>query len=310
MENKARPCNGGSARWQVSVGALPWPDETRAWDRELVKRKQTAAERERMGSQATFDREPIVPGRLEPGWREVARRVELARRPQPEGARNPALRFLLGELGELGEPIRRALHPPLAIAHARNRRVVVLLPGFGTSPWRMRYMARQLERAGHTVKRWGMGFNLGVSPELFERLSERIRSIHERYGESMMLVGWSLGGVFARELAKRHPDLIGKVITMGSPFSGSPYDNNAWRIYHLVAGHPVDAPPVEAQLSVKPPVETVAIWSPRDGIVSPRASCGQPGERDRAIAVRCTHVGFPNSPECIRAVLAELDRSE
>jgi pimeloyl-ACP methyl ester carboxylesterase len=276
----------------------------------LVKRKQTAAERERMAREATFDREHAAPAGSEPGWREVARRVELARRPQPEGSRNPAMRFLLAELGELGEPIRRALHRPLAIPRARNRRVVVLLPGFGTSPWRMRYMARQLERAGHEAKRWGMGFNLGVSPELFERLSERIRSIHERYGEPVVLVGWSLGGVFARELAKRHPDLIGKVITMGSPFSGSPYDNNAWRIYHLVAGHPVDAPPVEAQLSVKPPVETVAIWSPRDGIVAPRASRGQAGERDRAIAVRCTHVGFPNSPECIHAVLAELDRSE
>ena len=67
------------------------------------------------------------------------------------------------------------------------------------------------------------------------------------------------------------------------------------------------APPVEANLAEKPPVETIAIWSPRDGIVSPRASRGRPGERDKAIAVRCNHVGFPNSPECIRAVLEELD---
>ena len=242
-----------------------------------------------------------------PGWREVARRVELARRPQPVGARNPSLRFLLGELGELAEPLRRALHPKLTIPRAKTRRIVVLLPGFGTSPWRMRYMAHQLERAGHKAKRWGMGFNLGVSPELLESLSERILAVRERYGQPVVLVGWSLGGVIARELAKRHPDAIAKVITMGSPFSGSPYDNNAWRIYHLVAGHPVDEPPVEVDLAQKPPVETVAIWSPRDGIVSPRASRGRRGERDRAIAVRCNHVGFPNSPECIRVVLTELD---
>lgn len=270
--------------------------------------KQSAAERERMARDATFDRRTDdAPRPGEPGWREFARRVQLARRPQPEGSHSPAARFLLSELGELGEPLRRALHPPLEIPKADHRRVVVLLPGFGTSPWRMRYMAHQLERAGHKAKRWGMGFNLGVTPELFEILSRRIAAVHERYGQPIVLVGWSLGGVFARELAKRQPDLIGKVITMGSPFSGSPYDNNAWRIYHLVAGHPVDAPPVEAELAVKPPVETVAIWSPRDGIVAPRASCGRAGERDRAIAVRCTHVGFPNSPECIRAVLAELD---
>jgi len=269
----------------------------------LVTLKQTAAERERMARDATFDGHPVA----EPGWREVARRVALARRPRPEGSRNPSLRSLIGERGELAEPLRRALSPPLAVSRARTGRVVVLLPGFGTGPGRMRYMARQLERAGHQAKRWGMGFNLGVSPELFDKLSERILAVSERYGQPVVLVGWSLGGVFARELAKRHPETIAKVITMGSPFSGSPYDNNAWRIYHLVTGHPVDAPPVEAEPAEKPPVETVAIWSPRDGIVSPRASCGRPGERDRAIAVRCTHLGFPNSPECIRAILAELD---
>ena len=210
-------------------------------------------------------------------------------------------------MGELGEPVRRALQPPLPVAMSDNPRIVVLLPGFGTSPWRMRYMARQIERAGHKAKRWGMGFNLGATPELFEKLADRIAAVEDRYGQPMVLVGWSLGGLFARELAKRHPGSISKVITMGSPFSGSPYDNNVWRIYHLVAGHPVDEPPVEANLAEKPPVETIAIWSPRDGIVSPRASRGRPGERDKAIAVRCNHVGFPNSPECIRAVLEELD---
>jgi pimeloyl-ACP methyl ester carboxylesterase len=171
----------------------------------------------------------------------------------------------------------------------------------------MRYMAKQLERAGHTAKRWGLGFNLGASAELFEHLSDRVQTIHGRYGRKVVLVGWSLGGVYARELAKRHPDMISKVITMGSPFSGSPYDNNAWRIYHLVAGHSVENPPVAADTATKPPVETVALWSPRDGIVSPRASCGRAGERDRAVAIRCNHVGFPNAPDCIRAVLRELE---
>jgi pimeloyl-ACP methyl ester carboxylesterase len=267
-----------------------------------------AEKREPMARDATFDRraaETSTSG--EPAWREIARRVALARRPRPDGARNPRLKFLLAELGELGEPLRRAWQPPLVISRGKSRQVVILLPGFGTSPWRMRYMARQLERAGHKAKRWGMGFNLGVTPELFDKLSERILGVRDRYGQPVVLVGWSLGGVFARELAKLHPDAVAKVITMGSPFSGSPYDNNAWRMYHLIAGHPVDEPPVEARLTEKPPVETVAIWSPRDGIVAPRASRGQAGERDRAISVRCTHVGFPNSPECIRAVLAELD---
>jgi pimeloyl-ACP methyl ester carboxylesterase len=214
---------------------------------------------------------------------------------------------MFGELGELAEPIKRTVQPPLDIAEAHSKRVVILLPGFGTHPFRMRYMARQLERAGHTVKRWGRGFNFGPTPELFDTLSQRVLAVRKRYGRPVVLVGWSLGGVYARELAKLHPDAIAKVITMGSPFSGTPYDNNAWPIYQLVTGHSVEQPPIEADLAAKPPVETVALWSPRDGIVSPRASCGRPGERDRAIAVRCSHVGFPNSAGCIRTVLAELD---
>lgn len=241
-------------------------------------------------------------------WPEtLVRRYELVQAPQPPGARHPALRRLFGELEELAEPLRRLAQRPLDITPVADPKVVILLPGFGTHPWRMRHMARQLERAGHTVKRWGLGFNFGASPQMFEALSRRVRSVHERYGKPVVLVGWSLGGVFARELAKRHPDVVTKVITMGSPFSGSPYDNNAWRIYHLVTGHSVEDPGIEADLAEKPPVETVALWSPRDGIVSPRASRGRPGERDRAVAIRCTHVGFPNAPDCIRTVLAELD---
>src|SRR5690606_21189696 len=145
--------------------------------------------------------------------------------------------------------------------------------------------------------------------ENFALLEERVRQIRARYGQDVVLVGWSLGGIFARELAKRRPDLIAKVVTMGTPFSGSLYANNAWPVYQLITGHSVDRPPVEARVEVKPPVETVALWSPRDGIVATRSACGRRGERDRAIALRCTHLGFAHSAEAIRAVALELDRA-
>jgi hypothetical protein len=69
----------------------------------------------------------------------------------------------------------------------------------------------------------------------------------------------------------------------------------------------VDNPPVDADIAAKPPVETVALWSPRDGIVSPRSACGRTGERDRAVALRCTHLGFAYDPQAITAVLRELE---
>lgn len=236
----------------------------------------------------------------------IAERFQLARVPGPEGVHGPPLRHMLAELSAVVEPVRR-IGRKMEIAPAADPKVVMLIPGFATHPIRMRYMAQQLERAGHKVKRWGMGFNLGASAEAFASLSERVEAVHERYGQKIVLVGWSLGGLFAREMAKRHPELVEKVITMGSPFSGDPHANNAWRAYHFIAGHPVDSPPVEVDIAEKPPVETVAFWSARDGIVSPRSSCGRKGERDRAVALRCNHLGFAYSPECIFAVLSELE---
>lgn len=237
----------------------------------------------------------------------LARRVELLRHVPPEGVCGPPLKRVWAELASPLEPLRRCFRKPLVLPPALHPRVVMLLPGFGTHPVRMRYMARQLERAGHQVKRWGLGWNLGPSEANFALLERRVQQIGERYGQKVVLVGWSLGGIFARELAKRRPEIVAKVITMGTPFSGSLYANNAWRIYQLVTGHSVDQPPVEAQVSLKPPVETVALWSPRDGVISPRSACGRPGERDRAVALRCTHIGFASSPQAITTIAQELE---
>ena len=237
---------------------------------------------------------------------EVARRVALAREPQPEDARPPRWQLFAAELSYLVEPIRRKFDR-WSPAPAVSPRTVMLLPGFGAHPVRMRFMAHQLEAAGHEVKRWGLGFNFGASTYTIDRIEERLLALHARYGRPVYLVGWSLGGVFAREVAKRHPGKIAKVVTMGSPFSGHPRANNGWRAYHLVAGHRVEEPPVDCAVNIKPPVETVAMWSPRDGIVHPRCARGRPGERDRAIALRCTHMGFVQSRSAIEAVLKELD---
>ena len=185
----------------------------------------------------------------------------------------------------------------------------MLLPGFGAHPVRMRWMAKQLEKAGHTAKKWGLGYNLGATADRFEKVEKRLLALYQSKGTPLVLVGWSLGGVMARELAKKHPDKVEKVVTMGSPFSGSPRANNGWRAYQAIAGHRVDEPEIDTVTSEKPPVETVAMWSPRDGIVAPKSACGRPGERDRAVALRCSHMGFVLTNEAMSALLSELDRA-
>lgn len=240
-------------------------------------------------------------------WRRaVDRRRALAFQPRPAEVRGPALPRLLGEIAtpiELWNRHRAERHrqPPEGGAQSHP---VMLLPGFGTHPDRMKRLGRALEAAGHRVSDWGLGFNFGPEADRFERLCQRVVRMAEREGQPLVLVGWSLGGLFAREIAHRHPDAVAMVITMGTPFSGDRRANNAWRAYQAITGHAVDDPPIgERCFGAKPPVTTVALWSPRDGIVSPRSSCGRPGERDRALALRCTHLGFASHPEVARTLV-------
>lgn len=242
-------------------------------------------------------------------WRgALGKRLALMGRPAPVRARGPQIGLLLGELAAGAEPLRRKFRAPLDIQPATHRRIVMIMPGFCTHPLRMRYLARQLERAGHKTKHWGLGWNWGPSEQNFAALAERLDAVHARYDQKIVLLGWSLGGIFAREVAKHRPDKVSLVISMGSPFSGAPNANNAWRLYELITGHAVDSPPIEAHTAIKPPVETVAMWSPRDGVISPRSAAGREGERDRVVALRCTHLGFSYAPDAIQAVLQELDR--
>lgn len=238
---------------------------------------------------------------------ELSRRAALARQPAPAGVVGPPLRFLLGELGavlpsRLSQPPRKANVPA-----AQHPRTVMLLPGFGAHPARMRRMLRALQAAGHDANEWGLGFNLGPTPANFSFLMSRVSELYRSTGCPVALVGWSLGGLFAREIAKQRPEAVCGVITMGTPFSGDRRANNAWRAYQAITGHEVDAPPIPGDFSAKPPCPTIALWSPRDGIVAPRSACGRPGERDRAVALRCSHLGFAGHPTVIAEVLRQLD---
>jgi hypothetical protein len=238
---------------------------------------------------------------------EFARRAALARQPAPAGVVAPPLRFLLGELGAF-LPYRLTPRKPIpAVAAADRRRTVMLLPGFGAHPVRMRPMLRALQAAGHEAHEWGLGFNLGPTPDNFSFLLNRVGKLACSADEPVVLVGWSLGGLFAREIAKQRPDCVAGVITMGTPFSGDRRANNAWRAYQAITGHEVDSPPIAGDFSAKPPCPTVALWSPRDGIVAPRCACGRRGERDRAVALRCSHLGFASHPAAIAEVLRQLD---
>lgn len=217
----------------------------------------------------------------------------------------PSLTQLLGETAVLGELIRgRAAWRGIARAHRGDGRGVLVIPGFMIADARTWTLRRTLAKAGYRPFGWGLGRNRGVSVALFDRLEARLEEVAA--DGPVALIGWSLGGVYAREIAKRRPELVERVITLGSPFSGNPRANNAWRIYERIAGHPVDDPPIAATLSEKPPVPTFALWSRKDGIVAPFAARGLPDESDRQIEVACRHMGFTVAPAALEAILEAL----
>lgn len=181
----------------------------------------------------------------------------------------------------------------------------MVVPGFLATDRTTLGLQRAFGAAGWRVTGWGLGLNRGVTERTLERLAVRIER-HGR-GRPVILVGWSLGGIYAREVAKHRPDLVASVVTLGSPFSGDRRaNNNVWRLYELVAGHPVNEPPIDTDPAVKPPVPTLALWSRRDGIVAPAGARGRPGERDVQRELDCTHMGFAVSAKAYPKIIAAV----
>lgn len=226
----------------------------------------------------------------------------------PRAPQRPTLQHLLGNASMPFDLARtRAQADDLARAIRGDGRSLLLIPGLLASEQRMEPLRGVLEAAGFRAHGWGMGRNFGPKPDSLEQIDRRVDAIRRRGGGNVTLVGWSLGGLFAREYAKYASGKVGGVVTMGTPFSGDPRANHAWRLYQLVSGFPVDRPPFSCHREVKPPVPTVALWSRRDGVILPECAKGRAGERDRAIEVDCTHMGFAAAPEGILAVGQALE---
>jgi pimeloyl-ACP methyl ester carboxylesterase len=182
---------------------------------------------------------------------------------------------------------------------------VLVIPGFLCSDQTTFSLRKRLAKHGYRVHGWKQGWNLGAREDTLERLRERIESLgHDR---KLVIVGWSLGGLFAREYARYHPDQVRAVITLGSPFSGDPRQNNVWQLYERVAKHSVLDPPIP-RVTDKPPVPHLAMWSRRDGLIAPRAARGLDHERDEEVELDCHHMAFAISPDAARQVVREIDR--
>ena len=218
--------------------------------------------------------------------------------------RPPSLRLRLGEAAWFLPRLWRTFGSTRPVGPVDGPPALVI-PGFIAHDRTTGALRRALAEAGWRVHGWEMGVNWGARAETVERLKDRLDQISP--DRKVLVVGWSLGGLFARELARACPERVCAVVTLGSPFSGDPKQNNVWRLYERVAGHKVDAPPLP-RITDKPPVPHLALWSRKDGLIAPRAARGLEGERDEAVELDCTHMAFGISAHAAREAVREIDR--
>ncbi|WP_029623492.1 esterase/lipase family protein [Sphingomonas sp. PAMC 26617] len=199
----------------------------------------------------------------------------------------------------------------LGLAPRGDGRPVLLLPGLINSDRSLVVLRRYLTSLGYRAEGWGLGRNFGIRAvgDQGALLLDRVRALEVETGEKVTLIGVSLGGIMARYAAHRLPDLVREVITISSPFAGSPRATNVWRSFQLLTGEQIDAPSVLAQrkLVAEPlPVPSTAIWSRSDGFVNGMICHDENG---RTIEVRSSHVLVQVRPEVLLAVARVLGES-
>lgn len=225
-----------------------------------------------------------------------------------------ALTELPRALAEWGS-LALAMPGLMAAAPRGDGHPVLVLPGFMTSDTSTRVLRRFLRTLGYDAHTWNLGRNLGPRAigQQGEKLVERLREVHEATGQKVSLVGWSLGGVMARLLARKAPDAVRQVVTLGSPFAGSPRASNVWRLYELMSGTSIDDHQHKihlAEVAAPAPVPSSAIYTKGDGVVAWENCREVESDLAENIEVHGSHMGLGMNPAVLYAVADRLARPD
>jgi hypothetical protein len=199
-------------------------------------------------------------------------------------------------LAPLSEPLPRGDgHPAL------------VFPGLGVSGYATEGFRERLRGLNYEVYNWDQGVNQWPESDFdgfLLLLSEQLKQIYARNNRPVSLIGWSLGGVYARELAKMHPQLVRQVITLATPFADQANSTHAGWLFTLLNGgvSPMDEALLR-RLSIDPKVRCTSVYSPSDGIVGWAGCVGTESEYHRNIEVdNVSHWGMVHNPEVLRVV--------
>jgi hypothetical protein len=202
--------------------------------------------------------------------------------------------------------------PLLNLAPRGDGHPVLVLPGLVASDVSTKPLRSFLKGRGYAVSGWKQGRNLGLRDGVQDSMVDLLNEMYETHGRKVSLVGWSLGGLYARQLAKMMPERVRAVITLGSPFAGDPKSTNAWRIYEFASGksaHDTDEH-FGGSLADTPPVPTTAIFSRTDGVCAWQGCVEKSSSQSESIEVESSHCGMGHHPAVVYAVAERLAQKE
>lgn len=184
---------------------------------------------------------------------------------------------------------------------------VLVLPGFTAADGSTLQLRALLRRLGYRTYGWKLGSNLGPTREIVRGLEKLVQEIYEKEQQPVSIVGWSLGGIYARGLARQFPDLVRQVITLGSPIRMAPGDPSAaQRLWDtLEPFHDREAVGRIAEPEDEPmPVPSTAVYTRSDGVVHWRLCLEEKGPTSESVEVLGSHCGLGFNPS-VAVVVAD-----
>ena len=202
--------------------------------------------------------------------------------------------------------------PALRKAPAGDGHTVIIFPGLSAGDASTAPLRRYLTGLGYEVHGWKQGLNLGPRHGVLDAAQQQVQDAYKTTGRKVSLIGWSLGGIYARELAKMLPDMVHCVITLGTPFASSPKSTNAWRVYEFATGRKTEIEAKNYDLPTPPSVPTSSIYSKTDGVVAWQGSIQAPHKANphtENIEIFASHIGMGLNPSAWWAVADRLSQS-
>jgi pimeloyl-ACP methyl ester carboxylesterase len=205
--------------------------------------------------------------------------------------------------------------PLLASAQQGDGHGVIVLPGFAADDYSTTFLRLFLNALGYDAHPWRLGWNLDHHTAGYrgEHIAAQISRLADATGRKVSLVGWSLGGLIAREAARRDPSFVRQVVTIGSPLGGNPHANNIRHLYTFLSGVEIDSPATKRRLALGPTplaMSSTSIYSRTDGIVAWENCLIHTDRQSENVEVDSSHLGLLLNVQVYKVLANRLAQPE